>query len=187
MQNPRLAYRYAKSLIDISVEQGQLENVYADMQYLQAVCKSSKEFVNLLRSPIIKGDKKQAVLDAVSNGKIGVITNSFNKLLVTKSREESLPEIITSFVEQYQALKGIHPVKLTTAQPLSEDVKNAIIAKLQSSTGMKTIELETVVKDELIGGFVLEYNNNLVDASIQRDLHDIQIQFNRNDYVMKFR
>lgn len=187
MHNPRLAFRYAKSLIDISVEQGQLENVYADMQYLQAVCKSSKEFVNLLRSPIVKGDKKQAVLNAVSKGKVGVITDSFNKLLVTKSRERSLPEIITSFVEQYQVLKGIHPVKLTTAQPLSEEVKNAIIAKLQSSTGMKTIELETVVKEELIGGFVLEYNNNLVDASIQRDLHDIQIQFNRNDYVMKFR
>ncbi len=187
MQNPRLAYRYAKSLIDLSVEQGQLENVYADMQYLQAVCKSSKDFVNLLRSPIVKGDKKQAVLDAISKGKVGVITESFNKLLVRKGREEFLPEIITAFVEQYQAIKGIHTVKLTTAQPLSEDVKNAIVAKLQSSTGMKNVELETAVKDELIGGFVLEYNNNLVDASIQRDLQDIQKQFLSNDYVMKLK
>jgi F-type H+-transporting ATPase subunit delta len=187
MQNPRLAYRYAKSLIDISVEQGQLENVFADMQYLQAVCKSSKEFVTLLRSPIIKGDKKLAVLNAVSKGKVGIITDSFNKLLVNKGREESLPEIIAAFIEQYQALKGIHTVKLTTAQPLSEEVKSAIIAKLQSSTGMKNVDLETAVKDELIGGFVLEYNNNLVDASILRDLQDIQRQFMSNDYVMKLK
>ena len=72
MQNPRLAHRYAKSLIDLSVEKGQLENVYADMKYLQAVCKSSSEFVNLLRSPIVNADKKQAVLDAVCKGKISV-------------------------------------------------------------------------------------------------------------------
>lgn len=187
MQNPRLAYRYAKSLIDLSVEQGLLENVYADMQYLQAVCNSSKEFVNLLRSPIVNSDKKQAVIDAVSKGKVGVITNSFNKLLIAKGREQSLPEIITAFIQQYQTIKEIYPVKLTTAQPLSEDVKNAIISKLQSSTGMKNVALETAVRNELIGGFVLEYNNNLVDASILRDLQDVQKQFLRNDYVVKIR
>lgn len=59
MRNPRLATRYAKSLVDLAVEQGQLEQVYADMQWLQAVCKSSRDFTNLLRSPIIKADKKK--------------------------------------------------------------------------------------------------------------------------------
>ena len=55
MPNPRLATRYAKSLIDLAVEKGQLEKVFADMQWLNAVCKSNRDFVNLLRSPIIKG------------------------------------------------------------------------------------------------------------------------------------
>ena len=45
MLNPRLAGRYAKSLIDLSQEQGQLETVYNDMKYLQAVSKQSREFV----------------------------------------------------------------------------------------------------------------------------------------------
>lgn len=61
MPNPRLATRYAKSLIDLSVERGQLDVVYGDMQYLQQVCKASRDFVNLLRSPVIKADKKQAI------------------------------------------------------------------------------------------------------------------------------
>jgi F-type H+-transporting ATPase subunit delta len=46
MENPRLAGRYAKSLIDLSVERNQLEEVYNDMKYLDSACKSSKEFVN---------------------------------------------------------------------------------------------------------------------------------------------
>ena len=65
MPNPRLASRYAKSLIDLSVERNQLELVYADMKYLQAVCKASKEFMNFLVSPIIKADKKEAIITAI--------------------------------------------------------------------------------------------------------------------------
>ena len=51
MPNPRLASRYAKSLIDLAIEKGQLENVYADMQWSAAVCKSNRDFVNLLTQP----------------------------------------------------------------------------------------------------------------------------------------
>jgi F-type H+-transporting ATPase subunit delta len=187
MQNPRLAGRYAKSLIDLSTERNELEKVYADMQYLQAVCKVSKEFVGLLKSPVIPIDKKSAALTAVTTGKISELTARFNQLLINKNREFFLPEIIEAFIDQYNAIKGIHKVKLTTATPLSEEMKNAIVAKMKSETKLQQIELETVVKDELIGGFVLEFNNNLVDASIQRDLRDIRKQFEKNVYVQQLR
>ena len=59
MPNPRLATRYAKSMIDLAIEKGELEKIFADMQWLQQVCKQSKEFTALLRSPIVKPDKKQ--------------------------------------------------------------------------------------------------------------------------------
>ena len=101
MPNPRLAARYAKSLVDLSLEKGQLEAVYADMKYLQAVCKVSQEFVNLLRSPIIQTDKKKAIIDAVTKGKVTEITALFNRLLITKTRESDLPEIVEAFIGQY--------------------------------------------------------------------------------------
>ena len=62
MPNPRLAARYAKSLIDLSIERNQLEMIYKDMQYLQAVCKNSREFVNLMRSPVVAADKKKSII-----------------------------------------------------------------------------------------------------------------------------
>jgi len=187
MHNPRLAGRYAKSIIDLAIEKNQLDAVYADMKYLEALCKASKEFVGLLKSPVIKADKKQAILDEVTNGKVGDITAGFNKLLVSKHRENVLPEIAFAFIDQYNELKGIHKVKLTTAQPLTAETKASILAKITSETTMQQVELETVANEELIGGFVLEYNNNLVDASILRDLKDIKKQFMKNDFVMKLR
>ncbi|MEJ7683572.1 MAG: F0F1 ATP synthase subunit delta [Segetibacter sp.] len=61
---PRLAGRYAKSLIDLAVERNYLEEVYKDMLYLQAVCKASREFVVLLKSPVIPIDKKKQGFDS---------------------------------------------------------------------------------------------------------------------------
>lgn len=187
MKNPRLAGRYAKSLIDLAVEKNELEKVYADMQYLQAVCKVSKEFVGLLKSPIIPIDKKSGALKAVTNGKISELTTAFNQLLINKNREFYLPEIINAFIDQYNAIKGIHKVKLTTATPISEEMKASIVNKMKSETKLQQIELETAVKEELIGGFVLEFNNNLVDASVQRDLRDVRKQFEKNVYVQQIR
>lgn len=187
MQNPRLAGRYAKSLIDLAVERNELEKVYGDMQYLHAVCKASREFVGVLKSPVIPTEKKGITIEAVTNGKISEMTARFNQLLINKHRAFFLPEIVEAFIDQYNAIKGIHRMKLTTAEPISDELKEAIVNKIKSSSGIQHIELQTVVKDELIGGFVLEFNNNLVDASIQRDLRDIRKQFAKNDYVQQIR
>ena len=62
MLQPRLAGRYAKSLIDLATEQNSLDKVYEDMLYLQSVCKQSRDFVTLMRSPVIVADKKNAIL-----------------------------------------------------------------------------------------------------------------------------
>ncbi len=187
MQNPRLAGRYAKSLVDLATEKGQLEAVYADMKYLQAVCKSSRDFVNLLKSPVIKADQKNSIITAVTNGKISALTAAFTNLLVKKGRESDLPEIANAFIDQYNAIKGIHKVLLTTAVPVGEELKKSIEQKVKGEKSFANIELETKTDESLIGGFVLEFNNNLVDASILRDLKDIKKQFLQNLYVQQLR
>lgn len=187
MPNPRLAGRYAKSLIDLATEQNQVQEVYNDMVFLQSACKSSREFVTLLKSPVINADKKENILKEVCKGRVGKLTGEFNRLLIVKGRESILPEIVTAFIEQYNQISGIHTVKLTTAQPASDELKNAILAKLKAETSLQKIELQTETKEELIGGFVLEFGDKLVDASVLRDLKDIQKQFTENIYIQNIR
>jgi F-type H+-transporting ATPase subunit delta len=187
MPNPRLAARYAKSLLGLAIETGQLEKVYTDIQWLQAVTKSSRDFVNLLRSPIVKGDKKLSILNAVTKGKISDLTAAFNRLLVTKGRESYLPEILGAFIRQYKEHMNIQTVKLTTAVPVSEEIRKAVIEQLKKNTDMKNIELETTVDEELIGGFVLQMGDRLVDASVAYDLKAVARQFENNDFIYKIR
>lgn len=187
MQSPRLAGRYAKSLIDISKEQGQLEVVFEDMLTLQSIVKNSKEFAMLLRSPVVTADKKNKVITAVTEGKISTLTATFIKLLVSKAREAVLPEIIPAFIQQYKAFKNIHTVKLTTAAPVSEAVKTEIVNRVKQTSDMQNIELETTVNPDLIGGFTLQAGDKLVDASIAYDLKQISKQFENNDFIYKVR
>ena len=110
MPNNRLADRYAKSLIDLAIEKNQLDIVRADMQYFIAICKVSKDFVNMLRSPIITSDKKDKIIDAIIGKSVSQISMLFIRLLTTKKRESNLPEIVTSFLEQYNKLKKKYKV-----------------------------------------------------------------------------
>jgi len=186
MPNPRLAIRYAKSLIDLSMERDQLEAIYADMQWLDAVCKN-RDFVNVLKSPVINADTKKKVIKAVTDGNIGELTSSFINLLITKGRESNLPEVIGAFIRSYKEHKNIYVVKLTTATPASEEIKNAIIAQVKKTAGFPHIELEEKVNPDLIGGFVLQVGDKLVDASIAYDLKEIAKQFDNNDFIYKVR
>jgi F-type H+-transporting ATPase subunit delta len=187
MPNPRLASRYAKSLIDLALEKGELEKIFADMQWLQQVIKGSRDFANLLRSPVIKGDKKEKIVEVIIGSRVANITFLFTRLLIAKGRESNLPEIITSFISQYKAHKNIHPVKLTTATTINENLKKAIVDQIKKTSDMQNIELEALVNEDLIGGFVLEAGDKLVDASIAYDLKQIARQFDNNDFIYKLR
>ena len=185
MPNPRLAGRYAKSLLDLAVERGQLEAVYADMQYLRELLRQSRDLAVMLKSPVVSADKKRSVLEAVVGSKISQLTKAFTSLLVSKHREGELIEIIPAFLQQYRQHKGIHTVKLTTAAPVSEETKNRIMAQVKLSGHYNQIELETSVNPDLIGGFVLQTGDKLVDASIAYELKEIGRQFEKNDYLYK--
>jgi F-type H+-transporting ATPase subunit delta len=78
-------------------------------------------------------------------------------------------------------------VKLTTATPASEALKQTIMAKIKAETPMQNVELETAVDEKLLGGFVLEVAGKMVDASVLRDLNDVKKQFMNNDYIYKVR
>ncbi len=187
MNNPRLAARYAKSLMDLATEKNQIDAVYADMKWLQKICKSNPDFVSVLRSPVIKSDKKAIIINAVITDRVAELTTAFIQLLVRKTRESNLSEIVNAFIEQFNALRNIHTVKITAASPISDELKESIMVNVKSAIKANSFEIETAVNDELIGGFILETGGQMVDASILKDLKDIRKQFLNNDYIQKIR
>lgn len=183
MLNPRLASRYAKSLIDISVEKNCLEDTLKDMQLVEAICQQNNDFVALMRSPVIKSDKKTAIIEAIFATRATILTTTFIKLLIAKGREKFIDEIAQAFIAQYRHNKNMRMVKLTTAAPVDDSVVAILKAKLATLYVGSSIHIETSVDSSLLGGFVLDMGDRLMDASIARDLNDIKKQFSKNLYV----
>lgn len=187
MNNPRLAGRYAKSLLDLAKERGQVEEVYTDMKVLKSLFITNRDVVALVKSPIINSDKKDKILKAILKDRISPLTQLFIDLLVRKNRENNLPEMASTFIDQYNVFKNIHRVKISSAISLSMQLQDVFIQKIKDSTAVQNIELETVVDESLIGGFKLEMDGTLVDATILRDLNDVKKQFADNEYIHKLR
>lgn len=185
MQNLRLAARYAKSLLDLAVESNSLDATLADMQMLESLCRMSREFTAMLASPVIKGDKKMAIISAVVKDSFSDLTKRFINLLVSKNRELNLPEIATSFISQYNELKHIKTVNVSTAVAMDDKTRNMIKAKVAEYMPGDTIQLKEKVDADLIGGFVLELDGRLYDASVKKRLSDIKATVVDNTYVSK--
>lgn len=187
MRQYKVANRYAKALFTLAVETNQLEEVNRDIELIRAV--DHEEFRRIIMSPIINGDKKVALFEAVFGGRISKLTQSFFNLVFKKGRMTSLLEIREDFELQYRAHKGIKIMKLTTALPVSDETKENIRKRIQAIERYKnsTLILEEKVDDSLIGGFVIQIDDELFNASIRHDLEYIKNQFVENMYIQKIR
>ena len=186
MSVTRIATRYAKSLLELAIEQNKLEPVSADIQTLQSAIKN-RDLYLLMKSPIVHADKKMAVLNALFQSRVDPLTMAYLKLLVTKGREMYVPEIAAEFISQYKVLKKITTVRVTSAAPLSESVL-ADLRKRMLASGATTenLDIEVQVDPKLIGGFVLEFDNKRYDASAANKLAELKADFLKNQYIREF-
>lgn len=187
MKNLKVAERYAKSLLDLAVEQGKLEEVKQDMDVVKSLV-DNRDFYLFLKSPIIKPEKKKSTLDAIlSQVKLSEMTQAFARILVSKGREGNLPEVVAAFIQQYKVYKNITSVKVTSATELSAAELGSIQAQLAKMEGVTPdIELTTAVDSALIGGFVIEYNGNVYDSSVSQKIKELRKDFSKvNVYVSR--
>ena len=182
----RIASRYAKSLFDIAVEKGKLEEVYSDVKLFSQVSRNS-EFLSVLKSPIIKPDRKGKIFDAIFGGKINQITEAFVKIMIAKGREPYLAEIASAFADQYRVARNITRLKITSAETLDQTTIDKIVAKLRTEGAFNgEVEVTTALDEELLGGFTLEFNDKVYDSSIDYKLDQLTRAFSVNTYVREF-
>jgi len=181
----RIASRYAKSLIELAEEQNKLEQITEDIEAFQKALEN-RDFYLLLKSPIVNTDKKKQIFKAIFGGKLDELTMGFINILATKGREAYIPEITDEYMDQYKRIKHISTVKLTTATELDEATVEAIRKQLEESKVTdENVEMVTSVDPELIGGFIIEMEDKIYDASVANKLEDLKRDFKGNLYVSK--
>ncbi len=178
MSELTVATRYAKSLIDLAVEQKSLEETKKDMVFFSQTLRANYQLQAVLANPIVAHSKKIKILEAIFGDKVSKLTDSFFKIMINKSRSEILYSTSKEFINQYNVIKHIVRAYVTSATALSEENKKKIASELEAAT-KGTIELHTKVDPKLIGGFVLTVGDMQVDTSISTSLNKLKQDFAR--------
>lgn len=172
-----VASRYAKSILDLAVEQKSLDVIYKDMLLIKNATEASRELQVFLKSPVVKPAKKVDVLKAIFFSHISKLTAEYLVLVVNKKRSAILKEISESFVEQYRAHNNITTAVITSAVKLDDSIRKKALS-IVKSISKGEVELVEKVNPELIGGFVLRVGDRQVDNSVSRQLNDLKKNFN---------
>lgn len=173
MSEIRVASRYAQSLLDIAKEKNLLERIESDANAFLKLTKESRQFDLMVQSPIITSDKKWVVIEKIFGGDFHEITLSFIKIVLRKKREIILSQIFRQYLAYYREMKGILAATVYTAVPVSDKIKEDIKNFLQKQTSSQ-VELDTQVNADILGGFVIKYEDKLVDASVATQLKSLR-------------
>ena len=185
MRQSRVTIRYAKALFQLAIENNTLEQSYNDMLLVDKLCAESKDLLLLLRSPIIKTDKKLKILEEIFEKKISKVTMLFINIITTKKREGLLISIASSFIALYKTYNKIETATIITAAPLDEALIAEVISFIKKH-GDDNVELTKKVDPTIIGGAIIRMGDKQLDASVSKAISELRQIFNKNLYIQDF-
>ncbi len=187
MNQSLIAERYAGALFELAREKNSLERVYADITELHETIRQTRVMKIFLRAPIVNPGKKKVVMKSIFGDRFDTLTMSFLSLLLSKRRESLIPDIALQFIQQYKQSKGILTVHLKTASGTDEKIRSRVKDMMLRHTHSLHIELVEETDPDLIGGFVLSWDDFQYDASVKKQLERLKRGVARvNLYVKGF-
>jgi F-type H+-transporting ATPase subunit delta len=186
MQDTKAGIRYAKSLFKLAIERKELEVVSADMTLINKTIHENPELRSMLKSPIIKSDKKASIIHAIFASNIGTTTAAFLDLIIKKRREMHVEQIARQFVILYLENNGVEEAVVTTAFAIDDTFRQRIIALVVKHCKNDKVVLEERIDPSIIGGFVLRFGDNQIDTSVEREIELLRREFEKNLYVKDY-
>lgn len=174
----RAAIRYAKALLSLAVEQNKAETVNNDMLHIAKTIASSEELSTVLKSAVIKADDKKNAAEAIFPSIDGISKGLFG-LLVSNKRFDILASVAGKFTDLYKDHIGQEVATVTTAIPMTEDLELKVLAKIKELTS-KSVSVENVVDESILGGFILRIGDKEYNASIANKLNRLKREFTLN-------
>jgi F-type H+-transporting ATPase subunit delta len=161
----KVATRYARALLELAAEQGQLENWGAELQRLARIV-GSPELLPQLTSPQLADQARLEAMTLVGERlDLSFPVRSFALVVARHGRIVDLPAISDAYQGLLDQRLGRARAELIFAMQPSEAQVEAVKAALAQRTG-KQIIATVSVDPELLGGVVAEVEGRTYDASL---------------------
>lgn len=173
MKSTKIADRYARAFLQEALSKESLEEVSKDMKTIAADVRKGRDLRVLLKSPVIRTENKINVLEKYWGEKLGSDSMGMVRLVCRKGREMYLGWIAERFHGLYKEHKNIVTAEVRTAVELDDELREAIVSKVQQEEGQE-VDLIERVEPELIGGMVLKVGDRQYDGSVIKQLRKLR-------------
>lgn len=171
-----VAAPYAQALLSIGQSKNTVDELSQTAGELLNLLKESEELSAFLANPITDKDAKKGVLNKVLGDDANVQMKNFLMLLVDKGRIYLVTPILQEFQSRVRELNQTVLAEVISAVELTDEQKDTVRQKVQSMTEAKSVELETRIDSDLIGGVIIQIGSQVLDASIRGQLRRISLQ-----------
>ncbi|WP_347923186.1 ATP synthase F1 subunit delta [Pontimicrobium sp. SW4] len=178
MAGTRAAIRYAKAVLSLASDQNSADAVNNDMKLIATTIAENDELSQVLESAVVKSDIKKAALIQIFPSINSISSGLFN-VLVSNKRIDILGSIASKYSELFDELNGKEIAQVTTAIPMTNDLEIKVLAKVKELTS-KAVELENIVDESILGGFILRVGDKQYNASISNKLNKLKREFTLN-------
>ena len=178
MLTSKVAKRYAQGLLDFTQESGNTDSVFGEMKDIVKIMSSSKELNQFVNTPIIDSRKKEAIALEIFKD-FSPVAKNIIRLVIKQGREAQLKNIAQEFINKVEDIKGTQRITLVSATALSTDNINKIIAD-SKIVNVSNYDLETIIKPEILVGYILRIGDQQIDASVKTKLGNIKKEFQLN-------
>ena len=165
---------YGEALFELAVEEEKTEVMLQEITGIKEIFMNHPDYLKFLTHPRISAEDKVKSIKEVFDQKVDLQILGFLEIIISKSRTDSLMEILDYFLDRIKAFKGIGVCYVTTPTPLSENKKEAICKKLLDTTSFKEMEMHYEIDPKLLGGMQIRIGDRVVDSSIQTKLNQLQ-------------
>ena len=172
MKQSRAAIRYAKAVFSLANDSNISSNVYEDMLFYIDFSKSDSSFSEMLVNSVINLKSKQDILLSL-NTQICNLSKDLIGLLITNKRLSIFVDVANSYKSLYEQSNNMTKAIVITALPISEDIKQSALNKI-NSTSKKTVEIHNIIDKNILGGFILRYEGKEYNASLSNKLQKIK-------------
>ena len=174
----RAAIRYAKAVLSLAQEKNLSETINADMNLISGTIAENAELDLMLKSKVIRADIKRNVLAEIFS-EVNPLTKELYNLLIRNKRIDSLHGVASKYSRLYDELSGKEKAVVITAVPMTSEMEMKVLAKIKELTD-KAVELENIVDEEILGGFILRVGDKQYNASIANQLNRLKREFTLN-------
>ncbi len=173
----KISQVYATALFELASESDKLSVFNEELLALKSVFSQNPDFIKLLSAPTMSDSQKYDMLSKAFEGKVEKDIYNFLRLLCDNGRIDSFIAIAEDFAQMYNEHMNILEVTAITSIPMSQGLKQKLIAKLEQVSSKKITLIEKVDKS-IMGGIVLSYNNTRIDSSVATKLEKMKSQIN---------